>query len=90
MENLPKASRDRKGVSNLALAQSRDDSEPGGYEVQGMRSTIPLANREAEGGEDGGDGGESDVDNYAPLVLVFSCHNRLKVYGLRFIVYGKP
>ena len=28
-----------------------------------------LANREAEGGEDGGDGGQSDVYDDAPLVL---------------------
>ena len=28
-----------------------------------------LANREAEGGEDGGESGEGDIDNYTPLVL---------------------
>ena len=28
-----------------------------------------LANREAEGGADGGEGGEGDIDDDAPLVL---------------------
>ena len=28
-----------------------------------------LANREAEGGEDGGESGEGDIDDDAPLVL---------------------
>ena len=35
---------------------------------------FPLANREAEGGEDGGDGGESDVNDYAPLIFILVGH----------------
>ena len=90
MENLPKASRDQKGVPNLALAQSRDDSEPGGYEVQGMQRTIVLANRESECRKDGCQGGERDIDDDAPFIFTFVGHNLLKVCGLRFIFYGKP
>ena len=33
-----------------------------------------LANREAEGGEDGGDGGQSDVYDDAPLVFILVGH----------------
>ena len=39
-----------------------------------MRSTIPLANRKAEGRKDGGESGESDVDDDAPLVFILVGH----------------
>lgn len=45
-----------------------------------------LSYRKAEGRKDGRECGESDIDDYAPLILVFVCHNLLKVYGLRLIV----
>ena len=58
-----------KKCGELAEGQSRPKGS-----LEGMRSTIPLANREAEGREDGGQGGESDVDNYAPLVFILVGH----------------
>ena len=56
VENLPKASRDRKGGPKGCNAQLR------------------LANREAEGRKDGGDGGQSDVYDDAPLVFILVGH----------------
>lgn len=53
-----------KKCGEIAEGQSRPKGS-----LEGMRSTIPLANREAEGCEDGGQCGESDVDDYAPLIL---------------------
>ena len=39
-----------------------------------MRSTISLANRKAEGRKDGGQGGESDVDDDTPFVFILVGH----------------
>ena len=39
-----------------------------------MQRTISLANREAEGRKDGGESGESDVDDDAPLVFILVGH----------------
>ena len=58
-----------KKCGELAEGQSRPKGS-----LEGMRSTIPLANREAEGREDSGQCGESDVDNDAPFVLRFVGH----------------
>lgn len=42
-----------------------------------------LSNTKSECRKDGGQCGQSNVDNYAPLVFGFVSHNLLKVYGLR-------
>ena len=58
-----------KKCGELAEGQSRPKGS-----LEGMRSTIPLANREAEGRKDGGDGGQSDVYDDAPLVFILVGH----------------
>jgi len=49
-----------------------------------------LSNCEAEGGEDGGEGCEGDVDDHAPLVFVVWCHIFeglwLRVYGIALLL----
>lgn len=49
-----------------------------------------LADAESERRQNGADGGQSDVNNYAPLVFCFDTHNLIPVCGLRFMVYSKP
>ena len=58
-----------KKCGELAEGQSRPKGS-----LEGMRSTIPLANREAEGRKDGGQGGESDVYDDAPFVFILVGH----------------
>ena len=73
------------------IGYEKASAEPGGtVEAWVFDGTRMLSDVEAEGREDGGECGESDVDDYAPLVLILVGHNLLIVYGLRFIVYGKP
>ena len=55
---------------------------PGGLRVgRPPRGACPSPYGESEGREEGGEGGERDVDDYAPAVLAFLGHNGFGWFG---------